>query len=752
MKKLVVILLVMFAISGMAQSSKNLQNRPNKKSEAKFQGIDLAERTWQGIPGIERSAKGRVFACWFTGGPKEPSTENTVVLSYSNDGGKTFTTPEAMSFPLNDGTRCYDPCLWIDPKGRLWYLFNRSLKDSKQHGIYARICKKPNASSPIWGAEFRVGFYGPFSFRINKPIALSTGEWIMPVTHALEPVAGWAGFDPKQVQGVGISTDKGKTWTLHGTVSTPGAALENMIVELRDGRLWMLIRTVGFLWESYSSDKGRTWTDGKLTTIATPHSRFFIRRLSSGNLLLVNHYKFTGRSHLTAQLSTDDGATWNDGLLLDERSGVSYPDGVQAKDGLIWVTYDRDRQGLGEILLAKFKEEDVLAGKNVSDAVSLKQVISKLDKQKLLPPGWNPKEAADKVLAGLIKVTAPEVKGAHDANLVITGDRAYIVAMVNNIKPSENPEWPFIYLTLSVINMKTMAIEKIILFAKGGQAFKNDTLPTGACFVPRIIRKDNKKLRCYFASEEPGKRESQVWYMDFNLDNKEFDNWITRAKIKTASGVFNMQPQFFHIDAVANGFTRKAVDYGLYPFDFKVVDGRIYAVLNNYPGGQNALSVMNNSLNTFEIIGHYNKPDELKLTESAVNRLPDGTWMAICRQESGNKNYIFTTSTDGKIWTTGDYRNFVPNGTNSKPTFDKFNDIYYLGWQEITRINGVDRSVFNIEVSRDGRSWERKYRFESEKSFQYPTFQEYNGSIWFTVTQGDTDPTRKERIMFGKLE
>ncbi|NCA10352.1 exo-alpha-sialidase [bacterium] len=225
---------------------------------------------------------------------------------------------------------------------------------------------------------------------MNKPIVLSTGEWIMPVVHALEPLAAWAGFDPKQVQGVAISTDEGKTWKLHGAVKTPQAGLENMVVELEDGRLWMLIRTGKVLWESYSSDKGRTWSEGSPTTIATPHSRFFIRRLASGKLLLVNHFKFTGRSHLTAQLSTDDGKTWNDGLVLDERGGpnfpngvpggVSYPDGVQDRYGLIWITYDRDRNGQGEILLAKFKEEDVAAGKDVSGAVSLKQVVSTLSK------------------------------------------------------------------------------------------------------------------------------------------------------------------------------------------------------------------------------------------------------------------------------------------------------------------------------------------------------------------------------------
>ena len=42
-------------------------------------------------------------------------------------------------------------------------------------------------------------------------------------------------------------------------------------------------------------------------------------------------------------------------------------------------------------------------------------------------------------------------------------------------------------------------------------------------------------------------------------------------------------------------------------------------------------------------------------------------------------------------------------------------------------------------------------RFETEKSFQYPTFREHDGASWLTVTQGDSDAARKERIMFGKL-
>src|SRR5258706_13266590 len=123
----------------------------------------------------------------------------------------------------------------------------------------------------------------------------------------------------------------------------------------------MLNRTgSGVLWPSPSPDRGRTWDPASPTTIASPGSRFFISRLASGNLLLVNHFNFKGRSNITARLSKDDGKTWNDGLLLDERAGVSYPDGVQAADGLITIVYDRDRAGAGEILMAAFREQDVM--------------------------------------------------------------------------------------------------------------------------------------------------------------------------------------------------------------------------------------------------------------------------------------------------------------------------------------------------------------------------------------------------------
>lgn len=371
----------------------------------------------------------------------------------------------------------------------------------------------------------------------------------------------------------------------------------------------------------------------------------------------------------------------------------------------------------------------------------------------LLPPAWNAKDEGKRVLDGLVSVTAQQVKGAHDAEMTLIGGRAYVVAEMNDERAGESAAWPGVYAALSIVNLQSMTVEKNVPFARSEQAFENEKLPAGACFVPRILQKDAKTLRCYFASEQPGKRQSQIWYLDFDIGTAAFSKKIFRAKIKTAAGTFDMQPQIFHADAAAQGFSRKPADFGLYLFDsFKVFDGKTYVALNNYPGGQNALAVLNTGLDVFEVLGHYNGSADVKLMESAVNRLPDGTWLAVCRQEGGTRNYVFTQSRDGRTWTEGEYRNVIRNGTSSKPTFDRIGGVYWLGWQEATKSGTVNRSVFNVDVSRDGANWERKYRFETDKSFQYPTFREHEGHVYVCVTQGDLDASRKERIMFGRIE
>jgi predicted neuraminidase len=313
---------------------------------------------WAGIPGVEVTPAGRVYIVWFSGGEKEPDPQNTIFLSISDDRGSTFSTPAAIVLP-SGGARAFDPTLWLAPTGQLWLIFNRGNKDTAQHGVFARICPQPDALAPQWGEEFRVGYEVPFSFRMNKPTVLSSGEWLMPVTHAAQACHAWfAG--PDQLQGVGISNDQGRSWTLYGAVKAPSWALENMILERRDGSLVMFIRTgAGCLWQSVSLDRGLTWSAGQPTTIPNPGSRFHMRCLPDGDWLLINSPDPKRRMGITAALSSDEGLTWRGRLVLDERDNVSYPDAAFALDGTIYAVHDRDRGGAAEILLSSFIKNDI---------------------------------------------------------------------------------------------------------------------------------------------------------------------------------------------------------------------------------------------------------------------------------------------------------------------------------------------------------------------------------------------------------
>ena len=57
--------------------------------------------------------------------------------------------------------------------------------------------------------------------------------------------------------------------------------------------------------------------------------------------------------------------------------GFPTPDGFQAPDETIYISYDRNREADGEILMARFTEEDILKGKFAGRRSKGKILISK---------------------------------------------------------------------------------------------------------------------------------------------------------------------------------------------------------------------------------------------------------------------------------------------------------------------------------------------------------------------------------------
>ncbi|EDY18130.1 hypothetical protein CfE428DRAFT_4266 [Chthoniobacter flavus Ellin428] len=339
------------------------------------------------IIGLERTAKGRLWACWVGNGD---NPNGFFMLATSDDNGATWSKPRVVIDPTDPPNapqrRALVGNLWTDPTGKLWLFFDQSLGyfDGRD-GDWFITCDNPDADEPVWSKPTRFAD----GCTLNKPTVLSNGDWLLPVALWTRDHIGSASLkeahhelDPIRMANVFASTDQGKTWARRGGVAFPGSEFdEHMIVELRDGRLWMLARTKKGISESFSTDHGVTWGEPHPSAIQNPSARFFIRRLASGNLLLVKNgpieTRLPRRSSLTAFLSTDDGKTWGKGLLLDDRAVVSYPDGVQAPDGTIYLSYDWNRHTDAEILLAKFREEDVVAQRFASAGAKPRMLINK---------------------------------------------------------------------------------------------------------------------------------------------------------------------------------------------------------------------------------------------------------------------------------------------------------------------------------------------------------------------------------------
>lgn len=342
-------------------------------------------RNFQGIPGIERTSKGRFFVTFY-GGMSGEESGNFVVLLKGESYDADFREPYMVVEAPTPECRVFDPCLWIDDTGRLWLFYAQSYSFfDGRIGVWAAVCDDPDADKTVFSAPKRIAN----GIMMNKPVILSSGEWLACCSIWNVGSSEYNYLPEERFSNVYCSTDKGESYSLIGHTDYEHRSIdEHMIVELKDGRLWMLIRAKTGIGQGFSDDKGCTWYDIGDSGLGGPCSRFHIRRLKSGRLLLVNHHDFAvqdknrgiagyGRSNLKAMLSDDDGKTWHGFLMIDERENVSYPDVTEDEEGNIYIIYDRERYTEREILMAKITEDDITAGKLVSPESKLRVLVNK---------------------------------------------------------------------------------------------------------------------------------------------------------------------------------------------------------------------------------------------------------------------------------------------------------------------------------------------------------------------------------------
>ena len=167
------------------------------------------------------------------------------------------------------------------------------------------------------------------------------------------------------------SDDQGRTWKASNVIDlggegTHGGVMEATIVELKDGRLLMLLRTNWMrFWRAESTDGGLTWHPLGPSNIPASSSPGMLKRLDDGRIVLVwnrpfpageSSYPLRGgggilsavpadwyRSELSMAFSDDECKTWSQPMVIarnarNPRAWLAYPYVFEASPGVLWIT------------------------------------------------------------------------------------------------------------------------------------------------------------------------------------------------------------------------------------------------------------------------------------------------------------------------------------------------------------------------------------------------------------------------------
>jgi len=292
---------------------------------------------------IVETRDGLVVA-WF-GGTREGAADVGIWLSRRERG--VWTPPIEIATGVQpDGTRhpCWNPVL-VDAPGGVLTLF---YKVGPSPQAWWGMVRTSRDSGRTWSEARRLadGMLGPIK---NKPVRLSDGTLVAgSSTESTDRPSTWRVHFER-------TADGGVTWTTSFPAAGEGRAIDAIqpsILVHPDGRLQAVGRTrAQRIFETWSTDGGRTWTPIALTSLPNPNSGIDAVTLRDGRHLIVYNHTTEGRSPLNVALSRD-GKTWHPALVLESGAGeYSYPAVIQSADGLVHITYTWKRQRIRHVVL-----------------------------------------------------------------------------------------------------------------------------------------------------------------------------------------------------------------------------------------------------------------------------------------------------------------------------------------------------------------------------------------------------------------
>ncbi len=287
---------------------------------------------------IVESRGGILVAAWF-GGSAEGHSDVKIWLARRGKEGWTAPLEVARGTgPHDEPLPCWNPVLFQPGTGPLMLFYKVGTSPKTWWGMWTTS----DDDGQTWSQPVRLpdGILGPIK---NKPIQLAGGGILCPSS---TEAGGWQVHFER-------TADLGKTWTKTEPINDGHsiAAIQPSLLVHGD-RLQALGRSrQGKIWESWSSDQGRTWSPMVLSDLRNPNSGTDAVTLADGRQLLVYNDTATGRSPLNVAIS-QDGKTWKAGPVLEDGPGeFSYPAVIQARDGMVHITYTWKRKRIKHVVL-----------------------------------------------------------------------------------------------------------------------------------------------------------------------------------------------------------------------------------------------------------------------------------------------------------------------------------------------------------------------------------------------------------------
>lgn len=311
---------------------------------------------YRGMPGsIVELKDGRLLLA-YTHITPEGKGDGAVAAKHSSDKGKTWGDEFTLiprPKPAGSDYYCHPSLLRLaNGQIMLSYIYAAGVTPLYGQNYYRRS----DDEAATWGDQLILTPQPGYHIVHNdKLVQLSSGRVIAPGEFAFatkeDDHAGYVSYTV-------YSDDNGYSWHESKNVVNllPVEAQEPHVVELKDGRLLMLMRTYsGSVAKAYSTDRGETWSEGTMVKelpLPGNSSALNVKRIpSTGDLLLVRCTRGavdTGgrRTPFVSVLSKDEGETWVQERVIagDPEDDYGYP-GVTFVDNMALIVYHQ-RDGL----------------------------------------------------------------------------------------------------------------------------------------------------------------------------------------------------------------------------------------------------------------------------------------------------------------------------------------------------------------------------------------------------------------------